>query len=439
MEQRCLNCGTPLKGPYCHACGQKADDFRRPWFILSGEVLSQFIEWDGRIARSIPPFLFAPGQLTIAFMQGRRGRFVTPVRLYVVVTVFFFLVLTLSSVAIIKIDTNQAAIDEFWQMTGLRDDEDGTALSISNGGRTIEARRGDEDAEESQTADSPPAADPPVDVDPAAEGTPPTPETLEQMRREQIRDARSDLRRAIADLLEARRDGDEEAAEKAQERVDAASKRLEALGLDPDSELERASDFDFAIQLTFFARYDSDEKLEAVPDDIQARLEASADDEASRGAVRQGLNVLSIALQNPRVFNDIFNTWLPRVMVILVPFFALLLSFMYLNQKRLPRKFYFIDHLIFSIYHHAFIFVLMTLMVLKAQFLSGLIPAGITGWIFLGVMSVYLWTAMKTTYGQGPIKTTLKFLAVSSVAFVTYFSVLLAVVVYGLMNLTTVS
>ena len=51
----CLNCNTPLGGPFCHVCGQRDDDLRRPFLALSNELLADTFQWDSRILRSIMP------------------------------------------------------------------------------------------------------------------------------------------------------------------------------------------------------------------------------------------------------------------------------------------------------------------------------------------------------------------------------------------------
>ena len=50
----CPNCGTALAGPWCHACGQSAEDFHRSLVKLAGEALEGLFELDGRLWRTLP-------------------------------------------------------------------------------------------------------------------------------------------------------------------------------------------------------------------------------------------------------------------------------------------------------------------------------------------------------------------------------------------------
>ncbi len=108
-NEACLNCKTPLTGPFCHVCGQRDDDFRRPFLSLSNELLADTFQWDSRILRSVVPFLVLPGTMTRAFMSGHRGHYVTPLRLYIVVSLLFFTLLTFSNVAILKFEVRGIA------------------------------------------------------------------------------------------------------------------------------------------------------------------------------------------------------------------------------------------------------------------------------------------------------------------------------------------
>ena len=88
---RCAACDGTLAGPFCHGCGERAP---RPQDESLGHFLrEQFHEItsaDGRLWRSLRA-LFVPGKLTEEFFAGRRGIYVRPVRLFLVLNVLFFL------------------------------------------------------------------------------------------------------------------------------------------------------------------------------------------------------------------------------------------------------------------------------------------------------------------------------------------------------------
>jgi len=83
----CANCGAPMHGPYCYACGQPEKGMIRQLASVMSDVLDTIFNIDSRIFRSIVPLYFRPGYLTIEYFAGRRVRYVTPFRL------FFFLCL----------------------------------------------------------------------------------------------------------------------------------------------------------------------------------------------------------------------------------------------------------------------------------------------------------------------------------------------------------
>ena len=77
----CLNCSTPLTGPYCSACGQKARVHRslRSFF---GDLVNGMFNFEGKIWRTLPLLAWRPGEMTRRYVEGERARFVSPVALY---------------------------------------------------------------------------------------------------------------------------------------------------------------------------------------------------------------------------------------------------------------------------------------------------------------------------------------------------------------------
>jgi len=105
------------------------------------------------------------------------------------------------------------------------------------------------------------------------------------------------------------------------------------------------------------------------------------------------------ALADPIKLNGPLNTWLPRLMLVLVPIFALLLAVMHWW----PRVFLF-EHLVFSIHIHTVVFVALSLVAVAAAILGN---AGFLWAVWL-ILIVYLWMAMYRVYGRSWWLTTLK-------------------------------
>jgi hypothetical protein len=91
----CENCGTALVGEYCSACGQHAIDYRRSLWGVAIDALDSFFNWDTKFLQTITILLTRPGKLTNDFNAGRRVRYVHPLRLYLLASIAFFLLLSL--------------------------------------------------------------------------------------------------------------------------------------------------------------------------------------------------------------------------------------------------------------------------------------------------------------------------------------------------------
>lgn len=87
----CLNCGTELKGPFCYYCGQPDKNLMRFFPALLRDLLEDVLDLDSRFMRTLKPMLFHPGKLTRDYLDGRRFRYVAPMRLYIFSSMVFFI------------------------------------------------------------------------------------------------------------------------------------------------------------------------------------------------------------------------------------------------------------------------------------------------------------------------------------------------------------
>ena len=88
---RCLNCDAELSGAFCAACGQRAVPANPSVAEIARDAWEELSGYDGRIAatfRALPH----PGRLTINYIEGRRARYLSPVRLYLIVSFVYFIV-----------------------------------------------------------------------------------------------------------------------------------------------------------------------------------------------------------------------------------------------------------------------------------------------------------------------------------------------------------
>jgi len=86
----CYNCKAPLTGPFCGACGQKAQSLNPSAHDLLHDVTHEMLHVDGRIVRSVQRLLLSPGFLTREQFEGRRARWISPLRLYLIFSVIYF-------------------------------------------------------------------------------------------------------------------------------------------------------------------------------------------------------------------------------------------------------------------------------------------------------------------------------------------------------------
>ncbi len=90
-DTTCLNCGVVLQGPFCAACGQRALPPNPTVREIAADAWSELTGYDGRLVATLRGLLH-PGFLTREYLSGRRARYVTPVRLYLVLSVLYFIV-----------------------------------------------------------------------------------------------------------------------------------------------------------------------------------------------------------------------------------------------------------------------------------------------------------------------------------------------------------
>jgi len=141
--ENCLNCGEVLTGQHCSHCGQPAKVRVLSLWGLTKDVIGDLLDADSRVWRTLWPLAFRPGLLTQEFLRGRRASYTPPFRMYLVLSLVFFVLASFS------------------------DPGSEVALQLDDGGANIQLRQ---DGSAPEGAPEPGGAVPP---DPAA--TPPAP------------------------------------------------------------------------------------------------------------------------------------------------------------------------------------------------------------------------------------------------------------------------
>jgi hypothetical protein len=321
--ENCLNCGEVLRGQHCQHCGQRARVRVLSLTAVLGDVIGDLLNWDARIWRTLRPLAFRPGLLTQEFLRGRRARYTPPFRLYLGLSVAFFLA---------------AAVD-----LPIGDDVDGEM-------RPVHFRFGTESE------------------DTATTGMP------------------------------------------AQSRKELAESIVRTL---PEGERERA--------LQELSR-----QLDAMDEADYARFRQAAANpcnelfrHAGEGAIPEGWEprlrtACERILTDSQGFNRALFENVPRTMFLFLPLIAVLMQFLYAGSGR-----FYVEHLLFFMHYHSWIFLgglLLVLLRLGESWLAGTALAGVlrsAGNAMLAVLVIwsplYLYLAMRRVYAQGRAVTLVKY------------------------------
>lgn len=94
-EKDCLNCGHYVEERFCPHCGQENTETRQPFYFLFTHFFEDLTHYDGQFWGTIKNLLFKPGKLTNTYLEGKRQKFVPPVKLYIFVSFISFFVFAL--------------------------------------------------------------------------------------------------------------------------------------------------------------------------------------------------------------------------------------------------------------------------------------------------------------------------------------------------------
>lgn len=92
-EKVCLNCGEhPLYDRYCHHCGQENVEPRQTLWQLIVHFFNDVTHFDGKFFSTLKLLLFKPGFLSEEYVQGRRAKYLDPIRMYLFISALFLFV-----------------------------------------------------------------------------------------------------------------------------------------------------------------------------------------------------------------------------------------------------------------------------------------------------------------------------------------------------------
>lgn len=399
LPASCLDCGAPLTGRFCANCGQPAGDAQLSLRKLLGELADEYLNVDSRFFRSIVPLLVRPGFLTREYLQGRRTRYVRPLRLYLVSSLVFFFLFSLGSGRVLVFsDTSREELEamraEMLETTAaLRDSTLAETAARMGVGQT--PAPGDDAARTAPASEAADATSPGTPAgDSAAPGAGRTPDGQSMVE--------------VSGLGGARR-----------------------IALEGDSGASEPRDTTAAGRFVTRWLLDRAERL----------------GEVERQAGAQGIG---------QILKRELAQQAPTMIFLLLPVFALLLKLLYIRSGRS-----YVEHLIFGLHSHAFTYLVLLVLLVAGKFrpLDLALTGVVVGYAFtrivkgyraspvrlvlysLGLLFLawrvelstmllwwipaYLFLSMREVYGQSKLKTAVKF-AMLSTCYMTVLSIAVA-------------
>ena len=313
----CLNCGAHLRGQYCGNCGQRGRSRLISLWELIRDAFGDLFELDSRLWQTLVPLMIRPGRLTHDYLQGRRARYMPPFRMYLVLSLLFFVV----------------AFFDPRETFGILYE----------------------------------------------------PQTLEDIEEEERREAAEVAEEVRRDLAEEGViiGGPGESDEPGEETTDGLNIRIN--GEDGAESGCKVDDFSISGP-EWLQRRLTPERLVHICEQIKKD---------------QGRQFLQNLYDN-----------VPIALIVLLPIMAFVLKALYPLSRR-----YYVEHLLFFVHFHAFMFLILTLQILISRLNAALPTPEAIGVLLIVAASfyvpVYLFVAMRRVYAQGRLLTTAKYVVLT--------------------------
>jgi hypothetical protein len=382
-DHQCENCHQPLAGPFCAQCGQQAESTLKYFWVVILHLLDDIFSFDSRAARTILPLLTRPGFLTNEYIAGKRVHYVPPLRLYLFVSIVFFITLKFfvlnDNNNILNVNDNQTSITMV---------KDHLALLEENKRRAIETIPINNDKLLVITNDIAKFSTFFSDIN----------KDISLNKNKLL----IDMTKKLVDL-ELRQFNDGQPLEgKKKERYELLTSNI--IKIKNGEELDKkvspvviSNNADGTLTFDFLSE-DSNKKLNTFTESLTKKAEKAFHSDTS-----------------PLVQEIIGK--LPQLMFILLPLFAILLKIMFIFSKRL-----YMEHLTVALHSHSFIFftiLLVELLDVFSDYSESAIP-GLTGTIefaskaLLLWIPIYLFIMQRRVYKQGYLFTFIKYTVIGS-------------------------
>jgi hypothetical protein len=331
-EKNCLNCGTQIYGRYCHICGQENIVAKQGFWAMIKHFIFDIFHFDGKFFDTLKHLLFRPGVITKEYNEGKRTKYLDPVRMYLFTSAIFFIIFSYFNDIQVHFNTTY----------------------------------------------------------------------LDQSRRKEL----------LYDLTQQQAINPNDSIIKKQMSLLKDSALI--IFLDSNNKNTTTENQVMYRGVKYNLLYDSSRKF-LVGNEVNA----------GDGWLKRHLKMRQKAIETKYSSNpseaisqlgQIFIHKLPYLLFISLPFFAGILMLLYSRRK----KYYFSDHAIFALHHYIISFILMLIVTILGSIerSTGLNFIGYVMVAFGIIWAVYLFMEMKRFYGQGVLKTFIKFVLLNLIAFI---------------------
>ncbi len=377
-EKVCLNCNANLYGRYCHVCGQENLEPKETVWHLVTHFFNDITHFDGKFFSTVKLLITKPGFLSKEYMIGRRASYLNPIRMYVFTSAIFFLIFFSLNAGDKIVNLNET---------------DKTSKAPAREGVT-DWENQKNILEKKLTANS--------DKDVA----------------EEIKDSIDDLNEKIiaakkiyGDTTTKKFSDDELALVLVRANLNKQNNIPPAVISKMDSSFKKRAEKGDSTEDIW-----DDYKTVAAYDSVQQKLsENKKDGWFMKLFHRKIIAVSEVARKDKKSyfehFKENFIHSFPKILFISLPFFALILKFVYVRRK----QFYYTNHGIFAIHLYCAIFILLLALVILNKLTDSVLwqwlkivslLINIAVWIYI---FIYTYKAMRVFYKQSRIKTFLKY------------------------------
>lgn len=408
-QAKCENCFAPINGKFCSECGQSIESSIKYFWTVILHLLDDFFSFDSRASRTVFPLIFRPGFLTNRYFAGKRVHYVPPLRLYLFVSIVFFIVLKI-----------------FIQGDMVTQNQNQTSKQLAE--KQIALLKQQREELEGPQATQQPAAESPIL---ATSEQQKIDKKIEQLTyfSNLLHDDKpvNSTIAAEAIRLTIKQNGKLKAfTEKDQEKLTRTLAQIEKiirgekveLSSDQRSAMQISNNDDGTLSFDFLSKEDN-EKLE--------QYVTSLEEKSQRAFVSDRSILLKESISKA-----------PQLMFILLPLFAVILKIMFLFSKRL-----YMEHLTVALHSHSFIFLMFLILELLSELEKGLTPnypsiaAVLSPLIIVGLVwiPVYLFIMQWKVYRQGLVLTTIKYFVIGNIYMILLSFTSMAAFIWGLTSL----